>query len=53
MNETLSRCKCGGKAHMFRYDYADWSVECAECGLKVDGDTMQEARDNWERKVKE
>lgn len=46
------KCRCGGKGRIFRYSGAYWSVECCECGLKVDGDTMKEACDNWERECK-
>lgn len=46
------KCRCGGKGRIFRYCGAYWSVECCECGLQVEGDTMKEACENWERECK-
>lgn len=49
----LEKCKCGGTAHLYHEGGAFWYAECEKCGLKVEGDTVTETLDNWERKVKE
>lgn len=53
MNRISTRCRCGGIARLYRYGVAFWRVECSECGARIEGDSMREAINTWERVVSE
>ena len=50
---NLNKCpKCGGTAKLYRYGQNFYTVECRECGHKVEGDTFEEAVNGWNRSAK-